>query len=238
MDSLINILQLNIVLPTETFRGMSYGDWIAAWHQWLLSDNPSYNGEDILFLRGNVDYRPVGGKEDGPRYLDPKAVYDRTQDKGETIDERTSVLIAVLTSQYYIGEFYNGRKITSIPYLRYVANKDTNGGSIWATLTKKGGKTTKLVPDLKEYRFESPLYLLSVPKNSKLRTKMDYPPKPGNYHAITVGYFVLIKSLNIGTYRVKFGGSNGSAYHTNSIYDIYVLKKRKDNVIDKSGNIK
>ena len=143
-----------------------------------------------------------------------------------------------LTSQYHIGEFYNGRKITSIPYLRYVANKDTDGGSIWATITKKGDKTMKIVPDLKEYRFESPLYLLSVPKNSKLRTKMDYPPKPGNYHAITVGYFVLIKSLNKGTYRFKFGGSNGSAYHTNSIYDINVLKKRKDNVIDKSGNIK
>ena len=95
----------------------------------------------------------------------------------------------------------------------------------------------KLVPDLKEYRFESPLYLLLVPKNSKLRTKMDYPPKPGNYQAITVGYFLLIKSLPIGTYRFKFGGSNGSAYHTNSVYDIKVLKKRKDNVIDKSDRL-
>jgi hypothetical protein len=63
---------------------------------------------------------------------------------------------------------------------------------------------------------------------------MDYPPKPGNYQAITVGYFVLIKSLGIGTYRVKFGGSNGSVYHTNSVYDIKVLKKRKDKIIDKS----
>ena len=227
-------MKLEIVPPTENFRGMSYGDWIAAWHQWLLSDNPSYNGEDILFLRGNVDYRPVGGKEDGPRYVDPKAVYDRTEDKGETIDERTAILVPILTSQYYIGEFYNGRKITSIPYLRYVANRDTDGGSIYATITKKGDKTMKLVPDLKEYRFESPLYLLSVPKNSKLRTKMDYPPKPGNYQAITIGYAVLIKSLPIGTYRIRFGGNNGSAYYTKSVYDIKVLKKRKDNVIDKS----
>jgi hypothetical protein len=67
---------------------------------------------------------------------------------------------------------------------------------------------------------------------------MDYPPKPGNYHAITVGYFVLIKSLSIGTYRIKFGGSNASAYHTNSVYDINVIKNRKNNVIDESGNIK
>ena len=218
---------------------MSYGDWIAAWHQWLLSDNPSYRGEDILFLRGNVNYRSVGGdKEDGPRYLDPKAVYDGTKDIGETIYEGTAVLIPVLTSHFYIGEFYNGRKITSIPYLRYVTNKDTDGGSVYATIMKKGNKITKIVSDLKEYRFESPLYLLSIPRNSKLRIKLDYPPNPGSYHAITVGYFILIKSLSTGTYRFKFGGSNGSAYYTNSLYDIDVKKKRKDNVIDKSGNIK
>lgn len=231
-------MKLDIVHPTENFRGMSYGDWIAAWHQWLLSDNPNYNGENILFLRGNVDYRPFGSKEDGPRYLDAKAVYDRTKEKGETICEGTAILVPALTSQYQIGELYNGRKITSITDLRYVTNKDTDGGSIWATITKKGEKPTKLVYDLKEYRFESPLYLLSVPKNSELRTKIDYPPKPGNYHAMTVGYFVLIKSLCVGTYRLKFGGSNGSAYHTNSVYDIYVTKKRKDSVIDKSGSIR
>jgi hypothetical protein len=66
---------------------------------------------------------------------------------------------------------------------------------------------------------------------------MDSPLKPGNYQAITVGYFVLIKSLSIGTYRFQFGGSNGSAYHTNSVYDIKVLKKGKDKVIDKSDHI-
>ncbi|HZL24419.1 MAG TPA: hypothetical protein VFC05_13925 [Nitrososphaeraceae archaeon] len=233
-------MKLDTVLPSETFRGMSYGDWIAAWHQWLVSDNPSYNGEDILFLRGNVNYRSVGDKEDddGPRYLDPKAVYDRTKDNGETIYEGTAILIPILTSHFYIGDFYNGRKITSIPYLRYVTNKDTNGGSVWATIMKKGGRVNKIVSDLKEYRFESPLYLLSIPRNSKLRNKMDYPPNPGNYHAITVGYFVLIKFLSIGTYTLRFGGTNGSAYHTNSIYDIYILKKRKDNVVDKSDHIK
>ncbi len=232
-------MKLDTVLPSESFRGMSYGDWVASWNQWLVSENPSYNGEDILFLRGNVNYRSVGGKEDdGPRYLDPKAVYDRTKDNGETIYEGTAILIPILTSHFSIGDFYNGRKITTIPYLRYATNKDTDGGSVWATIMKKGNNATKIVPDLKEYRFESPLYLLSVPRNSKLRKKMDYPPKPGSYHAITVGYFIIIKHLKAGTYRLRFGGTTGSAYHTNSLYDINVLKKRKDNVIDKSDHIK
>ena len=227
-------MKIDIIFPSETFRGMSYGDWIAAWHQWLVSDDPTYNGEDILFLRGNVNYMPIGNKEGGLQYLDPKAVYDRTKDNGEIIYEGTAILIPILTSHFYIGDFYNGRKIISIPYLRYVTNKDTDGGSVWATIMKKGYKVTRIVSDLKEYRFESPLYLLSIPRNSKLRKKMDYPPKPGSYHAITVGYFIIIKSLPIGTYRLRFGGTNGSAYHTNSLYDIKVIKKRKDNVIDKS----
>lgn len=232
-------MKLDTVLPSESFRGMSYGDWVASWNQWLVSENPSYSGEDILFLRGNVNYRSVGGNEDdGPRYLDPKAVYDRTKDNGETIYEGTAILIPILTSHFSIGDFYNGRKITTIPYLRYATNKDTDGGSVWATIMKKGNKATKIVSDLKEYRFESPLYLLSVPRNSKLRKKMDYPPKPGSYHAITVGYFIIIKYLKAGTYRLRFGGTNGSAYHTNSLYDINVLKKRKDNIIDKSDHIK
>ena len=230
-------MKIDIIFPSETFRGMSYGDWIAAWHQWLVSDDPTYNGEDILFLRGNVNYMPIGNKEGGPQYLDPKAVYDRTKDNGEIIYECTAILIPILTSHFYIGDFYNGRKIISIPYLRYVTNKDTDGGSVWATIMKKGYKATRIVSDLKEYRFESPLYLLSIPRNSKLRKKMDYPPNPGSYHAITVGYFIIIKSLPIGTYRLKFGGTNGSGYHTNSLYDIKVIKKTKDNVIDKSGSM-
>ena len=229
-------MKLDIVLPSESFKGMSYGDWITVWHNWLNSADPTYNGENIVFLRGNVNYRSIDGKEDSPRYLDPNDVFDGTEDINDTIYEDTAFLIPILTSHYNIGERYNGRKITSIPDLRSVTNEDTDGGSIYATIKKKGNKITKIVSDLKDYRFESPLYFLSIPKDSKLRTKMDYPPKPGNYHAIIVGYFILIKSLSSGTYTFKFGGSTGSAYHTNSVYNIDVKEKRKDNVIDKSGD--
>ena len=49
---------------------------------------------------------------------------------------------------------------------------------------------------------------------------------------------LLMPQMTISTYRFKFGGSNGSVYHTNSLYDIKVLKKGKDSVVDKSGHIK
>ena len=73
----IVILKLDIVLPSENFRGISYGEWAAIWYQWLVSEDPTYYGENILFLRGNINYKPIGGNEGGPRYLDPKAVYYR-----------------------------------------------------------------------------------------------------------------------------------------------------------------
>jgi len=231
-------LKLNVVLPSQNFRGMSYGEWASVWSQWLVSEDPTYNGEDILFLRGNVNYRPIGNKKDGPQYLDPNAIYDKSGNNGETIFENTAILIPILTSDYSLGDFYNGRKITTIPDLRYIANKDTDGGSIWARIMKPGEKNQSIVPNLLDYRFESPLYLLSVPKNSKLRKKMDAPPKIGNYYAITVGYFIIIKTLSIGTYRLLFGGSNGNAYHTNAVVDIKVIKGKRDKIVDKSKYIK
>jgi len=231
-------LKLDIVLPHENFRGLSYGEWATEWTRWLFSDDPTYNGEDILFLRGNVNYGPIGGKEGGPQYLDPKAIYYRTGKNREIIFENTSICIGIFTSTFSLGEIYEGRKISSIPYLRYIANKDTDGGSIWATITKKGEKATKIVRDLINYRFESPLFLLSVPKNSKLRKKMDYPPDPGSYYTISAGYFVILKWLTPGTYKFRFGGNNASAYHTDSVYDVEVVKKIKNKVVDKSGIIR
>jgi len=46
------------VLPYwQTFKGLSYGEWAAIWTNWFLSkDVDSYNGQDILFLRGHVNY--------------------------------------------------------------------------------------------------------------------------------------------------------------------------------------
>lgn len=231
-------MKVDVVHPHENFRGMSYGEWASVWSQWLVSEDPTYHDEDILFLRGNVNYMSVSGKKDSPQYLDPNAMYERIGKNGETIFENTAILIPILTSDYSLGDLYNGRKITTIPNLRYVANKDTEGGSIWARIMKKGEKSQPIVSNLLDYRFESPLYLLSVPKNSKLRRKMDIPPKVGNHNAITVGYFIIIKSLPLGTYRLVFGGSNANAYHTNALVDIQVIKRRKEKIIDKSNDIK
>ena len=60
---------------------------------------------------------------------------------------------------------------------------------------------------------------------------MDIIPKPGSYHTIVVGYFILIKSLPSGKYVLQFGGTNRSAYRTDSLYKINVKEKNKNNII-------
>ena len=46
-----------IVKTSENYRGLPYGDIIATWQNWLLSENPDEQQYgDILFLRGNIGY--------------------------------------------------------------------------------------------------------------------------------------------------------------------------------------
>ena len=58
----------------ENFQGMSYGDWATTWDNWLMSDNPDQgNRKDIVFLRGNLDYRSVAPGQAFPRYIPPRS---------------------------------------------------------------------------------------------------------------------------------------------------------------------
>jgi hypothetical protein len=231
-------MKIDIVPPDRNFRGMSYGDWITVWNNWLLSQDPDNNDEgDMLFLRGNINYKPVGGMEGAPRHIDPKMFYDRTGPKGERIFEGTSIFFPVIDSMMKIGERYDGKIMKRIEELRYSVNKDINeGGPVWATIIKKGDtKPSKIVKNLKDYRVESPLFKLNIPEDSLLMDKTEYVSKPGIYDAVSGGYFILIRSLAPSTYRINFGARGRGIYRTNAVYDIMVEGSKRDRVIDKSN---
>jgi hypothetical protein len=231
-------MSIDVVPPVENFRGMSYGDWAALWSKWLLSDEPdNYAGGDMLFLRGNVDYKPLGIPTGGPRHSDPRGFYNRTGKKGEEIFEGTAIFFPVVNAQLNIGELYDGRLIRNEEDVRLVARKDiAEGGAMWANIMRKGEKKpTKIVKNLKDYRVESPLFRLVVSQKSRLRDRMESPLKPGIYDSVTVGYYVLIRTLPPSIYRIRFGGKGRGAYYTDSVYDISVRgKKKRDSVVDRS----
>src|SRR5690348_17311182 len=101
-------MKLDVVSPNENYKGMSYGQWAAIWANWLMCKDPDYyNGDDILFLRGNVNYGPVGNIEGSPRFIDPKGVYKRLGKEGVTIFEQTAILIPIVTVEYWIGGMFD-----------------------------------------------------------------------------------------------------------------------------------
>lgn len=234
-----SVMRVDVVPPHQNFRGLSFGEWVTIWNNWLLSEDPDiFDGGDILFLRGNINYKPLGQLEGAPRHIDPSSVYNRTGKNGETIFEGTSIFFPVIDSMMKIGEFYDGKIMKRIEQLRYAVNKDINeGGPMWASIMRKGDKMpSKLVKDLKEYRVESPLFKLHIPKDSLLREKTEYASKPGTYDAVSGGYFVMIRSLPPSNYRINFGAEGRGIYRTNAVYDISVQGRKRDHVVDKSGS--
>lgn len=232
-------MKIDVVKPNENFRGMSYSEWAMTWSNWLFSEKPDdYDGGDMLFLRGNVNYSPVGDSNQGPRYIDPKGLYDRTGKNAQRIFEDTAIFIPIITFTLSLNEIYEGVELKGPEQLRYYANIDIDRGSdMWATIMKKGeASPKKIVPNIKDYRMMTSIFRFIVPENSQLKDKADYPVHPGTYDAITVGYFLIIRSLPPSTYRINFGGKGVGSYYTNSVYDVVVHGKRNDTLVDKSSS--
>jgi hypothetical protein len=216
---------------------MSYSEWVMTWCNWLFSEDPdTYDGGDICFLRGNVDYLPVNGSGNGPRFIDPKGIYDRTGQNGQIIFEETAILIPVIVGMLMVGELYEGKILNTPEQLRYSANLEFRKcGPLWATIMKKGdAKTHQIVNNLKKFYVTTPLFKLNIPESSFLKDKADLEYNPGIFDMVAAGVFLLISSLPPSTYRINFGGVTG-AYHTDSVYDITIQGKRKQTLMDISA---
>lgn len=223
-------MNIDIVQPNENFGGMSYGEWAVEWNKWLFSEEPDiYDGGNVLFLRGNVDYKPISASRNSPRHIDRKAIYDRTGKRGESILDGVAIFVPVITTVLFIGDNYEGKILRNEQDLRHYVNKDTDDTrKMWAAIRRKGDKNAcALVKNLEEYRFESPLFKLRVPKGSLLRERMEIMTKPGVYDAIAAGYFIMIRTLPPSFYRINFGGEGMGIYTTNAVYDIEVIHRKK-----------
>jgi hypothetical protein len=233
-------MKFAVVAPNENFNGMSYGEWAAVWNSWLVSSKPIYDGGRMLFLRGNIDYRPAGKQKSGPRFLDSRACYDRTGSKGENIFEGTAIFVPVITASWSISNIYDGRLIENEQELRYFVNKDLDeGGTMWAKIMNHDSReSSMIVKDIRNYRFESSVFKLRIPRDSLLNSKMEEYVKPGIHETVVGGYFLLLKSLPLSRYRIAFGGKGRGPYYTKAIYDISVLKKPRDKIRDVSATVR
>lgn len=231
-------MNIDVVPPSQNYRGMSYGEWAIEWDRWLMSEDPDRKiRKDILFLRGHLDYKPVSSGFNVPRFMNFNSFLDRTGEKGEKIFRNTAVLVPLLTARYSLGDIYDGKRIDCETQLRDAINKDTDESlRAWAVIQQLNSKKPrKIVPDINGFRIESRLYKLQIPAKSKLRNKMECTAHPGVYDSIIGGYFVIIKSLPEGRFRITFGGEGRGRYSTCSIYDISVNSERRQGIEDFSS---
>ena len=213
-----------VVKTSENYRGLPYGDIIATWQHWLLSENPDQQQYgDILFLRGNLGYH-----DSNCDYLS----------RFTEITKGMAILVPIVTTHFTMGDSYKGTIINSEIYLRKAVREHVDAaGPFWATLEKMGKnyKAFRLVPNLESYRVQSMLFELHISEKNPFLNKMDEPNYPGKHTALVSGYFVLLHDLPISSYRIRFGGYGMDNFYTDSSYEINIISKGRT-VKDISGN--
>ena len=224
--------------PWENFRGLSYGNWLVLWNNWLMSEDPDhYRRGAVLFLRGNLDYRPPTENIDYPRFIDQNSFHNRTAKKTIKIFEDTPIFIPVITSCYTLGSEIDGKSLVTEAQVRqHVIEDIERGGQVWATIAdRKTHRTAKLVTNLKKFLTESPLFSLVIPEASLLNDRQYMPLKPDVYEAVSCAYCIILTSLPHSSYRLAFGGKGRGDHYINAVYDIIVEPKIHDTVRDISG---
>jgi hypothetical protein len=236
--------KLDIVSPSENFRGRSYGEWAAEWMKKLVSGDPDgYSKDDpMIFLRANVDYSSVEGRENGYRE-NTTTHYDRRGDKRIEIYEETAIFFPAVEANFLIGcknPEDKKQALQTEEELRYYARKDINSGWQIGSSIKIGNENVQpIVNNLKDYRAESPLFKIVVSDKSPLKDKMEEELKAGTFDAVTDGYWILIRELPAldEPYQIYFEAKNGTYYHYSATYDIFVKPRPRSNFKDRSYDI-
>ena len=230
-----------IVSPDQNYKGMSYGDWVARWTNWLFSEEPERNEvqRDVVFLRGNVEYYHDLAKasERGGSVNPWEPFYNRTGVASVIISDDTPVLVPALTSTKVFGGGSEFGTMDTEEQVRRVARIDNDeSGAIWATIESSDNKSSgahgeqSLLPsvengehDLRKYRITSNVFKLWISEaNQFWKNIFQYPINSGEHHAVTEGFFILLRSLPEGSYRLRFGGKGRGNYRTESVYDLHV----------------
>jgi hypothetical protein len=215
----MDILDKTYVLsPSDNYRGLPYGEFIVRWNRWLMSENPDeYRIQDFLFFRGNIGH-----------HTDANSLYRAPRIE---VEEGTAIFIPVITTLYSIGDSYNGSVLTDEERLRRALYEHVNAaGPFWATIqfmNNTDQPTQRIVKNLEYFRFESPLFNLKISDKNPFLTKMDVSISPGEYTSLAGGYFILIKNLPPSMYRFRFGGKGLGKFHTDSLYEVNLLPKKR-----------
>lgn len=258
---------IKVISPDETFRGLSYGEWIIPYMNWLVSDAPDvYTNDNILYLRGSVrgqSYRSSTDRPIGSRAFlrDDRVILDKTGSYGYAITMDTAVMFTPLFSFYSSNLKYKGKIIESESEIHNACVLEMNNSSImFANLydisninsrenpsnKQSQGKQTRSIElfdndkDTTSFLVESPIFNLYIPEDSLLADQFDVPLERGKEYTKTIVYgsFIIIQFTKPGKYQLDFGGIGQDSYGTRSIYDIEVLENIRPRIKDISEKMR
>ena len=253
-------MAIKILEPNQNFRGMSYGDWIEVWSNWLFSSYPNYvPDEDILFCRGFLEYsgsayditqqqyiieaptKPPGSKptKNIIRTTEKRLLLNKDEDSEEVdlsdvVPTGTAIFFPLLTAMYSIGHTFEGRTLDNEFDVRRAVMKDTyESREVFFKLRKPKGELRRL--DLLEYRFETRLFPIRISDSSPFIGYHFEDIQPGTFESVAGGYFVIVTDLPKGEYTFEFGGKGRDGYRTRTIHRVVVREERRNLIRDSSA---
>jgi hypothetical protein len=192
-----------IVQPHENYKGLSYGCWSSVWWNWLFSDQTQ--SSSVYFLRGNTDKEPpiIRTGKNGPIIYSDSAIF--------------FPIICTITSKHLFEH-------ASTQVIRRSESAQRQKNLLLLSVDINGVR----IPNLKNYYAESPEFVLNIPKSSKLRHSLDPIPRTGRSFAVSAGYWIMLRPLPPGTYRIIFKGKHADGYLSYGDYTIRVLLPSND----------
>jgi hypothetical protein len=236
-----------ILKPNETLNGLGYGDYAQRLLNHICSETPdSFNkNAGILFLRGSM--RPTYFSSTSTTFPpgctskldDHSVILDRTSPFSHVISPTDAICFSPLFSFFSKGQRYRGETLDDLEKVYNAARIDMRESPLMFINITSPDRKLRTIKDLRtKYWIESRDFTLSIPEKSLLATQFDTPLVPGTEYqnTVIVGYFVILRNLQIGRWRFDFGGYGTNDYVSRSIIDVEV---RDSNLIhfptDKSG---
>ncbi|WP_415310101.1 hypothetical protein [Candidatus Nitrosocosmicus sp. FF01] len=198
--------------PDSKPYGLSYEEWSAKWMKWLASIpgevNPS-NDETGQFCA-------TGQNATGPVWFLAGTSDKNGAERDCTIPEGKSILISPIDAIFTFKE----AGIHTEAELRDAAKRDQDNVKI----VELKVNDVEVITDYDKFRFQSPIFDIKLPQNNIA----GYPPGPTQ--AVTDGYYIMLKPLPAGTYKIEsmghmFGpsGANpGASFISDVTYNITI----------------
>ncbi|MDQ3903411.1 MAG: cache domain-containing protein [Thermoproteota archaeon] len=181
-----NNLPINVFPINSKPYGLTYDEWTAKWWQWGYSIpkniNPAY------------DYtgKNCAQKQNGPVWF-LAGTYGHPVNRKCNIPAGKAILFPILNSECSFAEF---------PKLKTLSELSMCAKSIQDQVSSLKASVDGIsIPNLQEYRIQSPPFNFTLPQNNILGL-----PANVSTQAIADGNWVFLKPLSLGSHKITFRG--------------------------------